>query len=168
MTNWLSCLQLPEANPLSVSVTKSDFKIEQEYARLRELAGKRCGAIVQFVGLVRDFNEDADVRILELQHYEGMTESIIEDVCTEARSRWEIAEPLVIHRVGPLEPGDQIVLVSVASTHRDQAFSACEFIMDQLKTKATFWKRERRADNDNYRWLEMKETDRTRAKRWTK
>ena len=154
---------------MSVRVTASDFDLTEEYAALRERAGKRAGAIVQFVGLVRDFNEEADVQVLELQHYQGMTESIIEEICVEACSRWDITEPLVIHRVGPLKPGDQIVLVSVASIHRDQAFSACEFIMDQLKTKATFWKREQRSDNEDERsWLDIKESDLERAQRWEK
>lgn len=155
---------------MSVLVTKADFDVGLEYERLRQRVGNQNGAIVQFVGLVRDFFEDSDVRLLELQHYEGMTESVITEICEEAKSRWAIDEPIVIHRFGRLAPGDQIVLASVASAHREHAFAACEFIMDQLKTKATFWKRELRSDEDGdaYHWLEMKDTDRQRAERWSK
>lgn len=155
---------------MPVLVTETDFDISQEYERSRARALSTPGAIVQFVGLVRDFNQDKNVHALELQHYAGMTESVIEDICQEAQQRWEVAEPTVIHRIGKLQPKDQIVLVSVASDHRADAFAACEFIMDQLKTKATFWKKEMRAEDagDSETWLEMKESDRNRAARWMK
>jgi len=152
-----------------VSVTQADFQLSQEYDNLRVQLGKRLGAIVQFVGLVRDFNESNDVNVLELQHYPGMTERVITEICSEAKSRWDIFEPQVIHRVGKLAPGDQIVLVSVGSAHRKDAFSACEFIMDQLKTKATFWKKEFRNNaEEEAQWLETKTSDHSRAERWNK
>ena len=153
---------------MSVSVTESDFNLGEEYQKTLDRSPELPGAVVQFVGLVRDFNQDTEVVSLELQHYSGMTESVIEDICNDARRRWSISEPSVIHRVGKLKPRDQIVLVSVASAHRSAAFSACEFIMDQLKTKATFWKKEtRRQDGKNScRWLAMKDSDNQRAKRW--
>jgi len=149
---------------LPVIVSESDFNIAEEYERLR--AGTP-GAIVQFIGLVRDFNQGTEVQTLELQHYAGMTEAVIEDICTQAQQRWNISEPTVIHRVGKLQPTDQIVFVAVASDHRADAFSACEFVMDQLKTNATFWKKEKGSDNTNA-WLAMKDSDCQRAQRWEK
>ena len=167
---------------MAVRVSEADFDLAGEYQHLREKAGNGCGAIVQFVGLVRDFNtlistddatqdaRKANVITLELEHYAGMTESVIDAICTDAQSRWDIAEPSVIHRVGRLAPGDQIVMVSVASAHRAHAFSACEFIMDQLKTNAPFWKKERHLDanTESTTWLSMKDNDKARARRWDK
>lgn len=155
---------------MPVLVTESDFDLAAEYRNSLDRAKDTPGALVQFVGLVRDFNQGDGVATLELQHYPGMTESVIEDICVQATQRWKIDEPTVIHRFGRLQPKDQIVLVSVTSAHRADAFAACEFIMDQLKTKATFWKKEqpnKDAKNSEH-WLEMKESDRQRAQRWDK
>ena len=162
---------------MSVWVTETDFQLNDEYEQMRS-ASNGIGAVVQFVGLVRDFNHAGDpqassnVATLELQHYPGMTEQVINEICTDATTRWDIVEPRVIHRVGKLTPGDQIVLVSVGSAHRANAFAACEFIMDQLKTKATFWKKELRSPENapsqlQSEWLSMKESDKQRAERWS-
>ncbi len=152
---------------MPVIVSESDFNIAEEYERLRASTDNTPGAIVQFVGLVRDFNQDGEVQTLELEHYAGMTEAVIGDICTQAQQRWNISEPTVIHRVGKLQPTDQIVLVAIASSHRADAFAACEFVMDQLKTNATFWKKEKRSGHTDD-WLAMKDSDRQRAQRWEK
>ena len=161
---------------MPVLITESDFNLGEEYQKCIERSPDTPGAVVQFIGLVRDFNQDSHVEHLVLEHYPGMTESVITDICHRAMQRWHISEPTVIHRVGALKPKDQIVLVSVTSAHRADAFSACEFIMDQLKTHATFWKKEKHRTNtkdsdnkdvaDSEHWLEMKESDRQRAQRW--
>lgn len=153
---------------LEVLVSESDFDIAEQYQKLCN-GLSNIGAVVTFVGLVRDLNEDGKVSSLELQHYPGMTESLIKDILQEAQQRWNLERAIVIHRVGPLKPSDQIVYIGVASAHRKEAFAAAEFIMDYLKTKATFWKKESRKDSsgkDKARWLDMKDSDKAASDRW--
>ena len=126
---------------VDVRVQAGDFDLGSEIARLRE-GDARVGAVVSFVGTVRDLNEGAHVAELELEHYPGMTEKSLEDIVAQARERWPLYGALVIHRIGPMKPLDQIVLVACTAAHRGEAFAACEFIMDYLKTDAPFWKKE--------------------------
>ena len=121
------------------------------------------GAVASFVGLVRDVNHGVGVSEMTLEHYAGMTEKALTAIVDEAKMRWDIYGALVIHRVGPLKPCDQIVLVAVTSAHRGEAFAACEFIMDYLKMRAPFWKRE--ATADGARWVDARETDEKAAER---
>ncbi|MEI7565486.1 MAG: molybdenum cofactor biosynthesis protein MoaE, partial [Burkholderiaceae bacterium] len=126
---------------MAVRIQTADFDLSTEIAALR--AGDlEVGAIVSFVGTVRDMNEGSQVNSMELEHYAGMTEKALADIIVEAKSRWSIHEALVIHRIGKMLPGEQIVLVAVTGQHRGEAFAACEFIMDYLKTAAPFWKKE--------------------------
>lgn len=148
---------------MTVRIQSEDFDVSAEVARLRH-GNPKIGAIASFVGVVRDVNEGDAVSEMILEHYPGMTEKSIEDIITQARGRWEILEALVIHRVGRLRPTDQIVLVVVAGEHRGDAFAACEFIMDYLKTRAPFWKKEQTAAGT--RWVEARETDDIAAERW--
>jgi len=113
---------------------------------------------------VRDVNADASVTSMTLEHYAGMTEKALDAIVTEAKTRWSVAQALVIHRVGPLKPADQIVLVGVTSAHRGDAFAACEFIMDYLKTRAPFWKKEETPSGT--RWVEARASDDDAAARW--
>ena len=122
------------------------------------------GAIVSFVGLVRDVNDGDTVNTLTLEHYPEMTEKALAAIENEAKTRWDIIDSLIIHRVGTLKPQDQIVLVVVTSAHRGEAFKACEFIMDYLKTSAPFWKKE--ATNQGEHWVEAKLTDDAAKARW--
>ena len=146
-----------------VRVQTEDFDAGAEVARLR--AGDlSIGAIAVFIGTVRDVNADAAISGLTLEHYPGMTESALEEIATEARQRFDINDTLIIHRVGALAPGDQIVLVAVTSAHRGMAFDACEFVMDFLKTKAPFWKKERTPKGE--RWVEARTSDDEAASRW--
>ena len=148
---------------MTVRVQSADFDAGQEIARMRR-GNPRIGAIAAFVGVVRDLNEGEAVAGMTLEHYPGMTERSIEAILEEARTRWEILDVLVIHRVGALEPTDQIVLVLVASSHRGDAFAACEFLMDYLKTRAPFWKQERVPGGT--RWVEARAADDAAAARW--
>lgn len=148
---------------MAVRVQTGDFDVGAEIARLR--AGDMAvGAVAAFVGTVRDVNDAAQVSGLTLEHYAGMTEAALESIVDEARRRFDIRDALVIHRVGALAPGDQIVLVAVTSAHRGMAFDACEFVMDYLKTRAPFWKKERRPDGE--RWVEARASDEEAAQRW--
>jgi molybdopterin synthase catalytic subunit len=122
------------------------------------------GAVASFIGVVRDLNEGDRVSELTLEHYPGMTEAALEKIVAEARSRWDIYDALVIHRVGRMQPTDQIVLVVVTSAHRGEAFAACEFLMDYLKTRAPFWKKEQTGQGS--RWVEARESDDLAAERW--
>ncbi|MDP1645441.1 MAG: molybdopterin synthase catalytic subunit MoaE [Thiobacillus sp.] len=124
------------------------------------------GAIASFVGLARDLNEGSGVQAMTLEHYPGMTEKALAALVDEACSRWTLLDVTVIHRVGRLLPGDPIVLVVVASQHRGEAFAACEFIMDYLKTQAPFWKKEETAEGE--RWVEARSSDDAAAARWVK
>ena len=146
-----------------VRVQTGDFDAGQEIARLR--AGSAdIGAIASFIGTVRDVNDAATVTGLTLEHYPGMTEQALADIVGEARRRFTILDALVVHRVGALRPGDQIVLVVITSAHRGMAFGASEYVMDMLKTRAPFWKKERTPEGD--RWVEARASDDAAASRW--
>ena len=149
----------------SVRIQEDDFDTGAELAALRG-SDARVGALAAFVGLVRDRNDGNGVAEMTLEHYPGMTEKALEAIVVEARQRWDIYVALVIHRVGRLLPTDQIVLVAVTSAHRGEAFAACEFIMDYLKTRAPFWKRE--VTPDGARWVDARDTDDSAAARWRK
>src|SRR5260370_3589557 len=125
---------------MSVRVQVEDFDVAREIAQLRA-GNAKVGAVAAFIGIVRDLNDAAAVRTLTLEHYPGMTEKALAAIVVEARQRWDIYDALIVHRVGKLEPTDQIVLVAVSSAHRGDAFAACEFIMDYRKTQAPFWKK---------------------------
>jgi molybdopterin synthase catalytic subunit len=146
---------------IKVAVQTEDFDVSQETKRL-SLTG--TGGINTFLGIVRHQNDDSEVRCLRLEHYPGMTESQIGAIIEEAERRWEVLAATVIHRIGDLYPGDQIVFVGVASPHRGDAFDACEFIIDYLKTRATFWKKEILPDTE--RWLTTRQSDVDTAKAW--
>src|SRR5262245_41098601 len=126
---------------MPVRVQTEDFDVAREIERLRG-GDARVGAVASFVGYVRDLNEATAVHALTLEHYPAMTEKALAQIVGEAKSRWRIHDALVVHRVGELRPGDRIVLVAVSGAHRGDAFAACEFIMDYLKTRAPFWKKE--------------------------
>ena len=122
------------------------------------------GAVVSFIGYVRDFNDGRDVAGMFLEHYPGMTEKALGKIVDEAQQRWPLLKVEVLHRVGALEPGEPIVFVGVASAHRQAAFQACDFVMDYLKTRAPFWKKE--TTSDGPRWVEGRDSDHAAAKRW--
>jgi molybdopterin synthase catalytic subunit len=146
---------------IRISVQEAAFDTGAEVTALQV---RGVGGVSIFVGVVRDFNEDAQVSGLYLEHYPGMTEKQIEKIVSEAMSRWDIKAATVIHRVGQLAPSDEIVFVGAASAHRGDAFDACEFIIDYLKTRATFWKKESVEDGD--RWLLTKDSDVETAGEW--
>jgi molybdopterin synthase catalytic subunit len=148
---------------VTVRVQREDFDAGTEIARLRD-ADPRVGAVASFVGVARDRNEGAPVFSLTLEHYPGMTERVLEDICAQARSRWDLLDVLVIHRIGELKPTEQIVLVAVTSSHRGAAFAACQFVMDYLKTEAPFWKREVTAGGEG--WVEARASDEAERERW--
>ena len=150
---------------MTVRVQTQDFDAGLELAQLR-LARKDVGAVVSFIGQVRDFNDGDTVSQLSLEHYPGMTEKALAAIAAQAQSRWDIVDTLIIHRVGSLQPLDQIVLVVVSGAHRGEAFKACEFIMDALKTEAPFWKKEVTASGE--RWLDAKDSDDVARERWIK
>ncbi|ERS86272.1 MULTISPECIES: molybdopterin synthase catalytic subunit MoaE [unclassified Halomonas] len=146
-----------------IRVQQAPFDAGEEQRAL--LAGRTdIGAVVSFTGLVRDFNERPEVAALTLEHYPGMTEAALAAIVDEARERWPLDGVSVIHRVGRLAPGDPIVLVVVASAHRRAAFEACDFIMDYLKTRAPFWKKEHASDGDY--WVSERDSDHADARRW--
>ncbi len=146
-----------------VRVQTEDFDVGRELEGLTR-GRKDVGGLASFVGLVRDVNDGHAIGGMTLEHYPGMTEKALEDICAQAHARWDLIDTLVIHRVGALVPGDRIVLVGVASAHRGEAFEACEFIMDYLKTRAPFWKKEDTASGA--RWVEARASDDTAAERW--
>lgn len=148
---------------MTVRVQTEDFDLSTEIANLRKQAPK-VGAVVTFLGTVRDLNEGEHVAEMELEHYPGMTEKSLEAIVAQAKSRWDIFDALVIHRVGPLKPLDQIVLVAVTSAHRGEAFDACEFIIDYLKTEAPFWKKEQTPSGA--RWVDARATDDEAMQKW--
>ena len=148
---------------MPVRIQTEDFDAGRELALLRN-ADPSIGAVAAFIGTVRDLNADASVSSMALEHYPGMTEKALATIVDEAKTRWDIAEALVVHRVGRLKPADQIVLVAVTSAHRGEAFAACEFIMDYLKTRAPFWKKEETPDGA--RWVEARASDDDAAARW--
>ena len=146
-----------------VRVQTDDFDTGAELEALTR-GRKDVGAVASFVGLVRDTNDGHAIRGMTLEHYPGMTEKALEDICEQAHARWDLLDTVVIHRVGPLAPGDRIVLVGVSSAHRGEAFAACEFIMDYLKTQAPFWKKEQTPTGS--RWVEARASDDAAAQRW--
>lgn len=146
-----------------VRIQAEDFDLSQEIASLRAGDGG-VGAVCSFVGTVRDRNEGSDVSAMELEHYPGMTEKSIEAMIDAAHRRFDIRAARVIHRVGPLLPGDQIVMVAVSSAHRGESFQACEFLMDYLKTEAPFWKKENTPGGA--RWVDARVSDEKAMARW--
>jgi molybdopterin synthase catalytic subunit len=153
----------PTDAQLTVRVQTEDFDIGAELARLRR-GNRSIGAIASFVGTVRDINDGTGVATMTLEHYPGMTEKALAAIVEQAKSRWDIFDCLVIHRYGQLAPTDQIVLVAVTSAHRGEAFAACEFVMDYLKTQAPFWKKEKTPAGE--RWVEARSSDDAAAARW--
>ena len=149
--------------PARVSIQTEDFDLGAEVAALRANDGG-IGAVASFVGTVRDVSDGAGVQRMELEHYPGMTERAIEAMIDTACARFDIRSARVVHRVGTLEVGAQIVLVAVTSAHRGQAFQACEFLMDYLKTQAPFWKKEHTPDGA--RWVDARFADDAAAARW--
>lgn len=147
----------------SIRVQAADFDIGAEIARLRA-GNPRIGAVASFVGVCRDLNDGANVAEMTLEHYPGMTEKALEAIVVEARGRWDVIDVVIVHRVGTMRPTDQIVLVVVTSGHRGEAFAACEFLMDYLKTRAPFWKKESTPAGE--RWVDARASDDAAADRW--
>ena len=147
-----------------ISIQTDDFDAGAEYEALRG-TGPGTGAIVTFSGLVRDSGDLSGVTGLFLEHYPGMTEQVIQGLIDEAGRRWDVQRARVIHRIGRLALADQIVFVGVCSAHRGDAFAACEFIMDALKTSAPFWKKEITREGEH--WVEQKESDVARSQGWS-
>lgn len=148
---------------MTVRVQAGDFDVGRELAQLR--AGNlRAGAVACFIGTVRDANDGATITGMTLEHYPGMTEAALAEIVDDALRRFDIHDALVIHRVGALSPGDQIVLVAVTGAHRGAAFDACEYVMDLLKTRAPFWKKERLPNGE--RWVDARASDDEAAERW--
>ena len=150
---------------MSVRVQTGDFNAGEEINSMR-LSRSDIGAVAAFIGQVRDLNNGEQVTALTLEHYPGMTEKSLENIVEQAKQRWDIFDALVVHRIGTLHPADQIVLVVVGGAHRGEAFAACEFIMDYLKTEAPFWKKEQVPDGE--RWVEAKSSDHNARERWHK
>ncbi len=150
-------------NPPRVSIQTSDFDLSAEIAALR-LQDKRIGAICTFTGTVRDRNDGLSVSSMELEHYPGMTEKAIEAMIDEAFKRFDIYGVRVVHRIGLLQPLDQVVMVAVTSAHRGESFKACEFLMDYLKTQAPFWKKEKTPEGA--RWVDARVTDDAALAKW--
>lgn len=148
---------------MSVSIQQEDFDVGAVMAELR-VTSNNVGAMVSFVGLVRDSSSDEKVENIFVEHYPGMSEKALNKIIEEAKQRWDLLAVKVIHRVGTLGPNDQIVLVATASSHRGNAFSACEFIIDYLKTDAPFWKKE--VKNQGGEWVVTKDSDVQRMERW--
>lgn len=148
---------------MSISIQQQDFDVAAELAALRGQDAE-TGAVVSFVGLVRDFSGGEQIEGIYLEHYPGMCEKALEQIIAEARQRWQLLGVRVIHRIGQLLPNEQIVLVATSSQHRADAFAACEFIIDYLKTAAPFWKREQTAHGAH--WLDTKQSDEQRMQRW--
>ena len=152
-----------------ITIQTADFDLATLHGELLAAAargqkGAGAGAVVCFTGLVRQENEGRTVQCMELEHYPGMTERSIGQIVDEARQRWPILAARVVHRVGRLSPGEQVVFVGVSSPHRRDAFQACEFIMDYLKTRAPFWKKEHGPEGE--RWVEARDSDTAAAQRW--
>ncbi len=148
---------------MPVRVQHEDFDVGAEIAALRS-NNPRIGAVASFIGIVRDLNEGAAVGSITLEHYPGMTEKSLASICEQAKARWTLGEVLIVHRVGTLAPADQIVLVVTTSSHRGDAFSACQFVMDYLKTEAPFWKKE--TTEDGMRWVDARDSDAQARERW--
>ncbi len=150
---------------MPVRIQEQDFDLTTEIANLRSGDGS-VGAVAIFIGTVRDLNDGTAVRQMTLEHYPGMTETALQSIIDQAKGRWDFNQALIIHRVGPLQPLDQIVLVAVTSAHRGEAFAACEFIMDYLKTQAPFWKKE--DTPKGARWVDARVSDDEALSRWSK
>ena len=148
---------------MKVSVQSGDFDLGAECAAIGR-GRTDIGALASFVGLVRDASDGAGISRMTLEHYPGMTEKSLAEIVEQARGRWDVLDATVIHRIGELKPGDNIVLVVVASAHRGDAFAACEFIMDFLKTRAPFWKKEETSVGG--RWVDARESDDVAAEQW--
>lgn len=151
-------------SPFKISVQHEDFDVSHELALLRANR-PQIGGVTAFVGTVRDMNDGSNVKSMSLEHYPGMTEKSLHEIALQASQRWEVLAATIIHRVGDLKPLDQIVLVAVASSHRGDAFAACEFIMDYLKTSAPFWKKEDTPEGG--RWVDARTSDEERLKKWS-
>jgi len=150
---------------MKIAVQTEAFDLAAEVGALYQ-ANPKVGAVASFLGLVRDINEGQGVSTMSLEHYPGMTEKALIQIVAEARQRWEVLDATVIHRVGTLQPTEPIVLVAVASSHRGDAFAACEFIMDFLKTRAPFWKKEVTPAGEH--WVDARESDDRAAARWSR
>ena len=148
-----------------IRVQSADFDVGLELKKLTE-GNRQIGAVTSFVGLVRDITGEDTISAMILEHYPGMTEKQLADIEYEANQRWDLNSSLIIHRYGRLGPGDNIVLVACASSHRESAFDACHFLIDWLKTKAPFWKLEETSDGD--RWVEANTKDDIATARWRK
>lgn len=149
---------------MTVRIQREDFDAGAEINRMR-LGRPDTGAVASFIGQVRDLNDGSNVSSMTLEHYPGMTEKALAAIVEQAKQRWDIFDALVVHRVGTLQPTEQIVLVVVSGAHRGEAFAACEFIMDYLKTEAPFWKKEQTAEGE--RWVESRSSDDQARARWT-
>ena len=148
---------------MPVRIQIQDFDLSQEIKQLRA-GDARVGAVATFVGTVRDRNDGSEVAAMTLEHYPGMTEKSLEEIIEKAKARWDIFDVLIIHRVGPLHIEDQIVLTAVTSAHRGEAFAACEYVMDYLKTLAPFWKKE--DTPEGARWVDARLSDDEALKKW--
>jgi molybdopterin synthase catalytic subunit len=148
---------------MPVRIQTEDFDLSLEVKKLRA-GDARVGAVAAFVGTVRDRNDGAEVAAMTLEHYPGMTEKSLEEIIEKAKARWDIYDVLIIHRVGPLHIEDQIVLTAVTSAHRGEAFAACEYVMDYLKTLAPFWKKEETPEGA--RWVDARLSDDEALKKW--
>ncbi len=148
---------------MTVRVQGDDFDVGVEIAQLRA-GNPKIGAVASFVGIVRDINEGATVGSITLEHYPGMTEKSLAAIAEQAKKRWSLYDVLIVHRIGTLGPTDQIVLVVTTSSHRGDAFSACQFVMDYLKTDAPFWKKEVTAEGE--RWVDARDSDSNAKERW--
>lgn len=146
-----------------ICVQQNDFVVADEYQKLA--SDNQDGAVVTFVGKVRDFNEGLGVQGLSLEHYPGMTEKVLSNLEAEAREHWLLNNVTIIHRIGDLALGEQIVFIGVTSPHRKAAFAACEFLIDFLKTKAPFWKKE--LTSEGHKWLVAKASDSEVSQRWS-
>ncbi len=148
-----------------VLVQEADFNAAALVDQLRDTTAGKAGAIVTFTGYVRDYAENSATHTLFLEHYPGMCEREIETLCATAKSRWDVLDCLVVHRVGELHLKDQIVFIAVASAHRGDAFAAAQYIIDALKTRAPFWKRETLADGKQF-WVQQKDADARQTSTW--
>ena len=148
---------------MPVRIQTEDFDLSLELKKLRA-GDARVGAVAAFVGTVRDRNDGSEVAAMTLEHYPGMTEKSLEEIIEKAKARWDIYDVLIIHRVGPLQVEDQIVLTAVTSAHRGEAFAACEYVMDYLKTLAPFWKKE--DTPEGARWVDARLSDNEALKKW--
>ncbi len=148
---------------MPVRIQTEDFDLSVELKKIRA-GDARIGAVAAFVGTVRDRNDGSEVAAMTLEHYPGMTEKSLEEIIEKAKARWDIYDVLIIHRVGPLQIEDQIVLTAVTSAHRGEAFAACEYVMDYLKTLAPFWKKEETPEGA--RWVDARLSDDEALKKW--